>query len=87
MAFTAPLMMAFPSVAAILIGGASAKRAKVSHVIIGVLLYQGLFTSAMPVANELFPKSNISDMARMVIQNGIILYALTKVEDGGRYDD
>lgn len=84
--YGAPLMMAFPAVAAVLIGGASAKRAKISHVIIGVLLYQGLFASAMPVANELFPESNISEMARMVIQNGIILYALTKV-DGGRYDD
>lgn len=84
--YSAPLMMAFPAVAAILIGGASAKRAKISHVIIGVLLYQGLFASAMPVANNLFPEGNISDMFRMVVQNGIILYALTKVNGGG-YND
>ncbi|GKX29293.1 ABC transporter [Vallitalea longa] len=84
--YGAPLYMAFPAVAAILIGGATAKRAKISHVIIGVLLFQGLLASSMPVANELFPEGNISEMARMVIQNGIILYALTKVK-GGKYVD
>lgn len=84
--YGAPLYMAFPAVAAVLIGGATAKRAKISHVIIGVLLFQGLLASSMPVANELFPEGNISEMARMVIQNGIILYALTKVK-GGKYVD
>ncbi len=33
--YEAPLMMAFPAVAAVLIGGASAKKVKISHVIIG----------------------------------------------------
>lgn len=80
--YTAPLMMAFPAVAAVLIGGATAKRAKISHVIIGVLLFQGLLTSSMPVANKIFPEGNISEIIRMVVQNGIILYALTKVEGG-----
>ncbi|QUH30871.1 ABC transporter permease subunit [Vallitalea guaymasensis] len=82
--YGAPLMMAFPAVAAILIGGATAKRAKISHVIIGVLLFQGLLASSMPVANEMFPEGNVSEMIRMVVQNGIILYALTKVK-GGKY--
>lgn len=81
--YTAPLMMAFPAVAAVLIGGATAKRAKISHVIIGVLLFQGLLTSSMPVANKIFPEGNVSEIIRMVVQNGIILYALTKV-DGGK---
>ncbi len=80
--YTAPLMMAFPAVAAVLIGGATAKRAKISHVIIGVLLFQGLLTSAMPVTNKIFPVGNISEIIRTVVQNGIILYALTKVEGG-----
>lgn len=80
--YGAPMMMAFPAVAAILIGGASVSRAKISHVIIGVLLFQGLLTSAMPVANKIFPEGNISDMVRMVVSNGIILYALTKVNRG-----
>lgn len=80
--YGSPLMLAFPAVAAVLIGGATARKAKVSHVIVGVLLFQGLLASSMPVANKLFPEGNISEMARMVIQNGIILYSLTKVKGG-----
>ncbi|GAB1428444.1 hypothetical protein MASR2M17_18740 [Aminivibrio sp.] len=80
--YTAPLMMAFPAVAAILIGGATASRAKVSHVIIGVVLFQGLLTTALPVANEVFVGTDLSEIMRMIIQNGIILYALTQVKRG-----
>lgn len=82
--YTAPLMMAFPAVAAILIGGATAQRAKVSHVIIGVVLFQGLLTSALPVANQVFAGTDLSEVMRMVIQNGIILYALTQVKGGAK---
>lgn len=77
--YQAPLMMAFPAVAAILIGGASAGKAKISHVILGVLLFQGLLTVSLPVANKIVSEGNLSEVARMIIQNGIILYALTKV--------
>ena len=77
--YNAPLMMAFPAVAAILIGGASATKAKISHAIIGVFLFQGLLTIALPVASKLVPQGNISESLRMIVQNGIILYALTKV--------
>ena len=80
--YTAPLMMAFPAVAAVLIGGATAARAKVSHVIIGVVLFQGLLTTALPVANEVFAGTDLSEIMRMIIQNGIILYALTQVKRG-----
>jgi simple sugar transport system permease protein len=80
--YTAPLMMAFPAVAAILIGGATASRAKVSHVIIGVVFFQGLLTTALPVANEVFAGTDLSEIMRMIIQNGIILYALTQVKRG-----
>jgi simple sugar transport system permease protein len=80
--YIAPLMMAFPAVAAILIGGATASRANVSNVIIGVILFQGLFTTALPVANELFRGTDLSEIMRMVVQNGIILYALTQVKKG-----
>lgn len=82
--YNAPLMMAFPAVAAVLIGGATASRAKVSHVIIGVLIFQGLLTTALPVANQLFEGTDLSEILRMVIQNGIILYALTQVKGGGK---
>ncbi len=82
--YLGPLMMAFTAVAAVLIGGATAKKAKVSHVIIGVFLYQGLLTTALPVANQIFAGTDLSETMRMVIQNGVILYALTQVKGGGR---
>jgi simple sugar transport system permease protein len=80
--YLAPLMMAFPAVAAILVGGATASRASVSNVVIGVFILQGLFTSAPPVANEIFKGTDLSEIMRMIIQNGIILYALTQVKKG-----
>ena len=81
--YTAPLMMAFPAVAAILIGGATASRANVLHVVLGVFLFQGLLTSALPVANEIFKGTDLSEIMRMMVQNGIILYALTQIKRGG----
>jgi simple sugar transport system permease protein len=77
--YLAPLYMAFPAVAAVLIGGASTKKVKISHVLIGTFLFQGMLTVAVPVANQMFPEGNLSEVLRMIVQNGIILYALTKV--------
>lgn len=82
--YSAPLMMAFPAVASVLIGGATAKRASVTHVIIGVLLFQGLLTTALPVANKVLEGTDLSDIIRMIIQNGIILYALMQVKGGAK---
>ena len=80
--YNGPLMMAFPAVAAVLVGGATASRASVLNVVIGVILLQGLFTTAMPVANEIFRGTDLSEIMRAIIQNGIILYALTQVKRG-----
>ncbi|MFZ2331036.1 MAG: ABC transporter permease [Atribacterota bacterium] len=77
--YLAPLYMAFPAVAAVLIGGASTSKITISHVIIGTFLFQGLLTVALPVANQMFPEGNLSEVLRMIVQNGIILYALTKM--------
>jgi simple sugar transport system permease protein len=77
--YQAPLFMAFPAIAAILIGGASTQKAKIFHVIIGTFLFQGLLTMSLPVANKLIVEGNLSEVLRMIIQNGVILYALTKV--------
>ena len=76
--YSAPLMMAFPAVAAILIGGATAKKANISFVIIGTILFQGLLTISLPVASSFFSGGNISEVIRMIVQNGIILYALAQ---------
>lgn len=73
------MMMGFAAVAAILIGGASSKRATITHVVIGTFLFQGLLTIALPVANKIVTEGNLSEVMRMIVQNGIILYALTKM--------
>lgn len=80
--YTAPLMMAFPAVACILIGGAGVGRADVKHVVIGTLLFQSILTIALPVTSQVI-EGDISETARLVIQNGMILYALTR-RGGGR---
>lgn len=76
--YQAPRQMGFLAASAILLGGASTSRAKISHVIIGTFLFQGVLTLGMPVANALVPGSTISETLRILISNGIILYALTK---------
>jgi len=76
--YQAPRQMGFLAASAILIGGATTSRAKISNVIIGTFLFQGVLTLGMPVANALVPGSTISETLRILISNGIILYALTK---------
>ena len=76
--YTAPRQMGFVAASAILIGGASTSRCKISHVLIGTFLFQGVLTLGMPVANVLVPGSTISETLRILISNGMILYALTK---------
>ena len=84
--YKAPLLMAFPTVAALLIGGASVRHATVGHVILGTFLFQSVLTTSLPVVNELVVKrggtefGNIPEIARLIISNGIIIYALTRKE-------
>lgn len=80
--YQAPMMMGFAAVAAILIGGASAKNASISNVLIGTFLFQGILTLAMPVANKVAPNGNLAEIIRILVSNGIIVYALTKVKKG-----
>ena len=81
--YSAPLNMCFPPVAAILIGGASISDAKISHVLIGVLLFQGILTMGPSIASRylagLSADVDPTEIVRIIITNGIILYALTKV--------
>lgn len=82
--YNAPLMMGFHSVAAILVGGASVNRAKISHVIIGTFLFQGILAVALPVVNKMMPESNLPDVIRIIISYGIILYALSRTKEGNK---
>lgn len=81
--YQAPLMMPFAATAAILIGGATAKKATIGHVISGTILFQALLTISLPVINDLVPVGNLSEVIRIIVSNGVILYALTKV--GGNH--
>ena len=76
--YQAPRQMGFLAASAILLGGATTSRATISHVVIGTFLFQGVLTLGMPVANAVVPQSTISEVFRIIISQGIILYALTK---------
>lgn len=78
--YTAPLLMAFPAVACLLIGGASVMRATLTHVLIGTFLFQSILTVALPVTSQVV-QGDISETARLIIQNGMILYALARRGD------
>lgn len=79
--YNAPLNMAFAPVAAVLLGGATTRTVKIRHVIVGTFLFQAIITVAMPVANQLAPDGGLAEVARIIVSNGIILYAL--MQSGG----
>lgn len=80
--YNGPMMMGFTSVAAVLIGGASPKRAGITHVLLGTFLFQGILALGLPVANQFIPESNLSEVMRLIISNGIIIYAMTQTKGG-----
>lgn len=79
--YNAPQMMGFHCVASVLIGGASINKARIFNVLLGTFLFQGILTVALPVANNLIPDSSLSEILRIIISNGIILYALSKSKE------
>ena len=79
--YDSPKGFAFPAVSAILIGGCIGKRATVFHAVLGTYLYQTIYLLSAPIANMiLIPQ--MSEIVRMIITNGIILYAFLKQERG-----
>ncbi len=82
--YNGPKQMGFVAASAILIGGATVTRAKVSHVIIGTFLFQGVLALGIQVANAAIPEGGLSEVMRILISNGIILYALTQSGGEGR---
>ena len=75
--YTAPLYMAFPAIAALLLGGASVGKVSIKNVIIGVFLFQGILTMTPSVLNNII-KSDMSEAIRIIVSNGMIVYALTR---------
>lgn len=80
--YTAPLYVAMPAAASILIGGATLKKATIANVIIGTVLFQSLLVVALPVINVVSDGS-MAEIIRITVSNGIILYALTRKEATG----
>ena len=76
--YMTPINLMLPTVAAVLIGGAALRKASITNVIIGTFLYQGITTVGPMVAGSAF--ADIADSLRLVISNGMILYALTRKE-------
>lgn len=72
--YDGPLMMTFPVISAIVIGGASKKKATVVHALLGSYLYQTTYLLSVPIANALMIPE-MSEVIRMVVTNSIILYA------------
>ena len=81
--YTAPRQLGFIASSAILIGGATVSKAKVSHVLIGVFLFEGVLVFGQQIANSVVAGGGLSEVMRIMISNGIILYALTQ-SGGGR---
>ena len=81
--YMAPFYMALPAVSAILIGGASVNKASIMNVIIGTFLFQGILTMTPTVMNSMI-HMDMSEVIRIVVSNGMILYALTRKTEGSK---
>lgn len=75
--YMGPFYMAFPAVAAILLGGASVNKASMINVVVGTFLFQGILTMTPSVINSVM-HTDMSEVLRITVSNGMILYALTR---------
>ena len=75
--YDAPLAYVFPAVAAILLGGASVNKASIANVVIGTILFQGIVTMTPSVINSAI-SIDVSEIIRIIVSNGMIVYALTR---------
>lgn len=75
--YNSPMAFVFPSVAAVLLGGASVNKASIVNVIIGTLLFQGILTMTPSVINSAI-QIDVSEIIRIIVSNGMIVYALTR---------
>lgn len=75
--YGAPQAFVFPTVAAILLGGASVNKASIVNVVIGTILFQGILTMTPSVINSAI-SLDVSEVIRIIVSNGMIVYALTR---------
>ncbi|MDO5145686.1 MAG: ABC transporter permease [Eubacteriales bacterium] len=72
--YNGPSGFAFPAVSSIIIGGYIGKESGVFQAMLGTYLYQTIYLLSSPIANAvLIPE--LSEITRMIVTNGIILYA------------
>ncbi len=69
--------MTFPAVCALLVGGALTWSANAWNALLGVAIYQTMYLLSTPVANA-YLASETTELFRMVVTNGVILYAFLK---------
>ena len=81
--YNAPNNLTMPTVAAILIGGASVNKATIPNVIIGTILFQGIVTMTPTVMNSAI-HMDMSEVIRIIASQGMILYALTRKTEGAK---
>lgn len=81
--YMGPFYMALPAVASILLGGASVNKASILNVIVGTFLFQGILTMTPSVING-YLQTDMSEVIRLIVSNGMILYALTRKVRAGR---
>lgn len=81
--YMGPFNMALPAVSAVLIGGASVNKASIPNVIIGTFLFQGILTMTPSVMNSII-QTDMSEVIRIIVSNGMILYALTRKTEASR---
>ncbi|WP_366946631.1 ABC transporter permease [uncultured Oscillibacter sp.] len=81
--YNAPNNLTMPTVAAILIGGASVNKASIPNVIIGTILFQGIVTMTPTVMNSAI-HMDMSEVIRIIVSQGMILYALTRKTEGAK---
>ena len=67
----------------ILIGGASVNKASIPNVIIGTILFQGMVTMTPTIVNAVI-RMDISEVVRVIVTQGMILYALTRKTEGAK---
>ena len=75
--YMGPFYMALPAVYAILIGGASVNKASILNVVVGTFLFQGILTMTPAGMNSMI-HTDMSEVSRIIVSNGMILYALTR---------
>ena len=76
------LTLGFTCIAGSLIGGASGNKVTAGHVIYGCFLYEAILTLSTPVVNKLMPAASLAEIVRILVTNGVIVYALVK---GGKH--